>query len=121
MSFARNVLGEALDVCSCDPMTGFFRTGECFTGPEDRGVHVICAVMDADFLAFSVAQGNDLVTPRPEYDFPGLKPGDHWCVCASRWRDALAAGCAPRVDLAATHEKALEIVSLEALQAHALG
>lgn len=118
MAFAMNVLGEPLDVCSCDPMTGFFRTGECFTGPQDRGSHTVCALMTADFLAFSVAQGNDLVTPRPEYDFPGLKPGDHWCVCAGRWLDAYRAGVAPPVDLAATHEAALRIVPRDALLAH---
>lgn len=120
MPFARNVLGQALDLCSCDPMTGFFRTGECFTGSQDRGSHTVCAQMTEAFLAFSVAQGNDLVTPRPEYDFPGLKPGDHWCVCASRWLDAHAAGVAPPVDLAATHEAALRIVPHEALLANAL-
>lgn len=118
MSFAKNVLGEALDTCSCDPMTGFYRTGECFTGPNDRGVHVVCAVMTAEFLDFSVARGNDLVTPRPEYDFPGLKPGDHWCVCVSRWVEAYDAGVAPPVDLAATHEAALEFAPIAALQEH---
>jgi hypothetical protein len=120
MAFAKNVLGDPLDTCSCDPMTGFFRTGECFTGPQDRGSHTVCARVTAEFLAFSKAQGNDLSTPRPEYEFPGLKPGDQWCVCASRWLDAFHAGLAPPVDLAATHEAALRIVPREALLAHAL-
>jgi uncharacterized protein (DUF2237 family) len=117
MSFARNVLGEALDVCSCEPMTGFFRTGECFTGPMDYGSHTVCAVMTAEFLAHSKAAGNDLSTPRPEFDFPGLKPGDHWCVCASRWLDAYEAGVIAPVDLHATHEAALRLVPLDALKA----
>jgi uncharacterized protein (DUF2237 family) len=120
MAFAKNVLGEPLDTCSCDPMTGFFRTGECFTGPMDSGSHTVCAWVTAEFLAFSVAQGNDLSTPRPEFDFPGLKPGDQWCVCAIRWLDAYRAGLAPPVDLDSTHEAALRIVPREALLAHAL-
>lgn len=120
MPFAKNILGEPLDLCSCDPMTGFFRTGECFTGAMDMGSHTVCAMMTAEFLAFSVAQGNDLVTARPELDFPGLKPGDHWCVCASRWLEAYEAGVAPPVDLAATHEAALRIVPRNALLEHRL-
>lgn len=120
MSFAKNLLGEALETCSCDPMTGFYRTGDCFTGPNDSGVHVVCAQMDETFLTFSLARGNDLVTPRPEYNFPGLKPGDHWCVCAARWREAWEAGAAPKVDLAATHEAALAYAPIEAFRAHAL-
>ncbi len=96
-------------------MTGYFRTGECFTGPQDRGSHTVCAEMTAEFLSFSVAQGNDLVTPRPDFDFPGLKPGDHWCVCASRWLEAYDAGVAPPVHLASTHEAALRIVPRTAL------
>lgn len=121
MSFAKNLLGEPLDTCSCAPMTGFYRTGDCFTGPNDRGVHVVCARMTAEFLAFSVSRGNDLVTPRPEFDFPGLKPGDHWCICVERWVEARDAGVAPKVDLAATHEAALEYASIESFRDHALG
>ena len=101
------------------PRTGFHRDGYCHTGPHDAGSHTVCAVMTAEFLDFSLRRGNDLVTPRPEFDFPGLVPGDRWCLCASRWKDALEAGVAPPVLLAATHEKALEVVSLEQLQAHA--
>jgi uncharacterized protein (DUF2237 family) len=115
----RNVLGGPLAMCSLRPMTGFFRTGCCETGPDDRGKHVICARMTEDFLAFAVMNGNDLVTPRPETGFPGLRPGDRWCLCASRWKDALEAGVAPPVVLAATHEAALEVVSLEDLFANA--
>ena len=101
-------------------MTGFTRFGKCETGPQDIGRHVICAQVTADFLAFSQSRGNDLVTPRPEFDFPGLRPGDRWCLCAARWREALEAGMAPRVLLAATHEAALEVVSLEQLKRYAL-
>ncbi len=101
-------------------MTGFTRSGKCETGPQDIGRHVICAQVTADFLAFSQSRGNDLVTPRPEFDFPGLRPGDRWCLCAARWREALEAGMAPRVLLAATHEAALEVVSLEQLKRYAL-
>ena len=117
---ARNVLGGPLGTCSTDPMTGFYRDGCCDTGPDDAGSHTVCAVMTDDFLAFSRARGNDLVTPRPEWGFPGLKAGDRWCLCASRWNEAHDAGVAPRVDLSATHERALEIVPIEALEAHAL-
>jgi hypothetical protein len=120
MSFAKNVLGEPLETCSCAPLTGFYRTGDCFTGPNDRGVHVVCAEMDAAFLAFSKAHGNDLSTPRPEFDFPGLKPGDHWCICAARWVEAYEAGVAPRVDLASTHEAALEFAPLATFESCAL-
>jgi uncharacterized protein (DUF2237 family) len=115
-----NVLGESLAACSTDPMTGFYRTGHCQTGPRDRGNHVVCAEMTAAFLSFTKAQGNDLSTPRPEWNFPGLEPGDRWCLCAARWQEALEAGVAPPVHLAATHEKALEILALEDLKAHAL-
>jgi uncharacterized protein (DUF2237 family) len=101
-------------------MTGFYRDGSCRTGPEDAGSHTVCARVTAEFLEFSRARGNDLVTPRPEWGFPGLKPGDGWCLCASRWKEALDAGCAPPVVLAATHEKALEVVNLEELRAHAV-
>ena len=101
-------------------MTGFYRTGDCQTGPDDRGTHVVCAEMTADFLAFTQARGNDLSTPNPAYGFPGLKPGDRWCLCAVRWKEALDAGHAPPVVLEATHEKALEVVSITALRAHAV-
>jgi uncharacterized protein (DUF2237 family) len=115
-----NVLGERLESCSTSPMTGFFRNGCCDTADIDRGSHTICAVMTAEFLAFSKARGNDLSTPRPEFGFPGLKPGDRWCLCAARWLEAEQAGAAPRVRLTATHRRALEICPLEALRAHAL-
>ena len=115
---AQNVLGEALRQCCTAPMTGFERDGFCHTGPHDRGVHVVCAQMTTEFLAYTRARGNDLSTPRPEYGFPGLKPGDHWCLCAARWAEAERAGVAPPVDLSATHEGALRIVPLTLLQAH---
>ena len=118
-SQARNVLGGALATCSLDPRTGFTRTGCCETGPEDAGSHTVCAVVTAEFLAFGRARGNDLVTPHPEWGFPGLRPGDQWCLCAPRWAEALAAGCAPQVVLHATHEAALAHCRLEDLQAHA--
>lgn len=117
---ARNVLGGPLKACGSHPVTGFFRDGCCNTGPQDRGMHTVCAVMTRDFLAFSMSRGNDLSTPRPEFDFPGLRPGDRWCLCAARWLEAFEAGLAPGVDLAATHLTTLDIVPLEALKAHAL-
>lgn len=117
---ARNVLGEPLQSCSTAPLTGFFRSGCCDTGPEDRGLHVVCAQVTAEFLSFSRSRGNDLITPMPVYRFPGLKPGDRWCLCATRWLEALRAGVAPPVLLAATHERALEVVSLGDLKRHAL-
>ncbi len=117
---ARNVLGGPLAECSTDPVTGFYRDGCCHTGPNDTGSHTVCAVVTAEFLAFSKSRGNDLSTPRPEYQFPGLKAGDGWCLCVSRWHEAWQANCAPKVRLVATHERALDVVSLEALQAHAL-
>jgi uncharacterized protein (DUF2237 family) len=117
---SRNVLGGALAPCSHDPLTGFFRTGCCDTGPQDIGAHVVCAQMTEDFLEFSVAMGNDLVTPAPAVGFPGLHPGDRWCLCALRWREARAAGVAPPIVLAATHERVLEYVSLEELVEHAI-
>ncbi|WP_439597471.1 DUF2237 family protein [Falsiroseomonas sp.] len=117
---ARNVLGGVLLPCSVAPVTGFFRDGCCNTGPEDRGLHVVCAEVTADFLAFSQARGNDLSTPRPEYGFVGLKPGDRWCLCAARWEEARLAGKAPPVLLEATHVAALAVVSLADLRAHAL-
>jgi|TARA_R100000908_G_C3634615_1_gene73791 uncharacterized protein (DUF2237 family) len=114
-----NVLGEALQSCSTEPMTGFFRDGACNTCVEDAGSHTVCALMTAEFLAFSKYVGNDLSTPRPEFGFAGLDPGDHWCLCAARFLQAHDEGCAPQVNLAATHQKALEIVPLEVLRAHA--
>ena len=116
-----NVLGGALQECSRDPVTGFFRNGACDTCAEDRGSHTVCAVMTAEFLAYSKYVGNDLSTPRPEFGFAGLTPGDSWCLCASRFLQAHDEGCAPKVHLAATHERALDIVPLEVLQAHAAG
>jgi uncharacterized protein (DUF2237 family) len=113
-----NVLGETLATCSTDPMTGFFRNGACDTCAADNGSHTVCAVLTAEFLAFSKYVGNDLSTPRPEFGFVGLKAGDGWCLCASRFLQAHDEGCAPKVNLAATHQRALEIVSLEVLQKH---
>lgn len=120
MAEARNVLGGKLEICSTSPRSGFYRTGSCDTGPEDTGTHVICAQVTAEFLAFTRSRGNDLTTPAPEFGFPGLKPGDRWCLCALRWREALEAGVAPPVILAATHEGALKYVTWEDLQRHAL-
>jgi hypothetical protein len=117
---ALNVLGTELKACSYDPLTGYLRDGCCNTRADDAGTHVICARMTWEFLAFSAGRGNDLMTPRPEMRFRGLKPGDRWCLCATRWREALVAGVAPPVVLEATHAKALEYVSLDALKAHAL-
>ncbi|MEZ5448180.1 MAG: DUF2237 domain-containing protein [Thiolinea sp.] len=101
-----NVLGTELEVCGTEPMTGFFRNGHCATGPQDVGSHTVCVRVTPEFLAFSRSKGNDLITPRPEYDFPGLQPGDRWCLCALRWQEAFLAGCAPRVMLRSTHEAA---------------
>ncbi|WP_374534211.1 DUF2237 family protein [Phenylobacterium sp.] len=117
---AKNVLGGELIPCSLDPVTGFFRNGCCETGPHDVGLHTVCAVMTAEFLAFSKMMGNDLSTPVPEYGFPGLKPGDRWCLCAPRWKEALDAGAAPQVVLASTHEETLAIVPLGVLKDHAV-
>ena len=119
MEPSENVLGGTLAPCSRDPLTGFFRDGHCNTCTEDTGSHTVCAVMTAEFLAYSKYVGNDLSTPRPEFRFPGLKPGDRWCLCAGRFLQAHDEGCAPRVDLAATHAHALEIVPLSVLRAHA--
>jgi len=116
---ALNVLGTELLPCSLDPLTGFFRDGCCNTDEHDFGTHVICARVTDAFLRFSLSRGNDLISPRPEYDFPGLKPGDRWCLCVMRWKEAFEADVAPRVVLESTHEKALEIVTLEQLQANA--
>ncbi|MFP4270071.1 MAG: DUF2237 family protein [Alphaproteobacteria bacterium] len=117
---ARNVWGEPLATCAQEPRTGFYRDGCCNTGAEDLGAHVVCAVVSEAFLAFSRARGNDLSTPRPEFHFPGLAEGDRWCLCAARWQEAFEAGVAPRVVLAATHERALATCRLEDLKAHAI-
>lgn len=117
---ARNVLGDELAPCSTDPLTGFYRTGCCDTGAEDAGVHVVCAQLTEEFLTFSAEAGNDLSTPQPAFGFPGLVPGDRWCLCASRWKEALDAGVAPPVVLASTHASVLEWVDLDDLNAHAL-
>ncbi len=119
MSDARNVLGGPLAVCSTRPMTGFFRTGCCETSREDVGSHTVCALLTKEFLEFSKEAGNDLSTPVPEFGFPGLKPGQRWCLCVSRWKEALDAGVAPPVILAATHEGALRVVTLDELRANA--
>ena len=115
-----NVLGGPLLACSYDPLTGFFRDGCCETGVDDVGSHTVCARVTADFLAFSRSRGNDLSTPRPEFGFPGLKAGDRWCLCAARWREAWRAGCAPRVNLKATHRRALEVIDLGLLKTYSI-
>ncbi|WP_118132615.1 DUF2237 family protein [Oceanicella sp. SM1341] len=115
-----NVLGSELAPCSTAPVTGFYRNGCCDTGPDDAGSHTVCAVMTAEFLSFSKAQGNDLSTPRPEFGFAGLKPGDRWCLCAARFLEAYEAGQAPMVNLEATHRRALEIVGLDLLRERSL-
>jgi len=112
---AKNVFGTDLKECSNKPLTGYFRDGSCNTSDEDFGSHTVCVILTEEFLRFSFDQGNDLITPRPEYQFEGLGPGDHWCLCAARWQEAFEAGMAPLVDLEATHEKALEVVSIEDL------
>jgi len=116
---ATNVLGGKLESCCTSPMTGYYRDGKCNTGGGDYGAHTVCAQLTAEFLQFSKSRGNDLITPVPEYNFPGLKPGDCWCLCASRWKEAMDAGCAPRVVLSATHALTLEYVSLNELKQHA--
>jgi uncharacterized protein len=116
----KNVLGGDLTSCSVRPLTGFYRDGCCNTGSDDRGLHTVCAVMTAEFLQFSASRGNDLSTPAPEYGFAGLKPGDRWCLCAMRWREAMEHGAAPRVVLGATNAKTLEVVHLEDLKRHAI-
>ncbi len=113
-----NVLGAELQDCSIDPMTGFYRDGCCNTGPGDVGTHTVCSIMTDEFLEYSRSKGNDRITPRPEFDFPGLKAGDAWCLCAMRWEEARQAGCAPRVRLTSTNIKTLEMVELENLKAH---
>ena len=119
-SAAKNVLGTALQPCGFDPLTGFFRDGCCNTSAEDFGRHTVCAVMTQPFLQFSLERGNDLSTARPDFRFPGLKPGDHWCLCAGRWREAADSGVAPPVILEATHARTLEVVALADLEYHAL-
>ena len=111
-----NVLGTELEECSTDPMTGFFRNGCCATGPQDRGSHTVCVRVTQEFLEFSKARGNDLMTPMPQFEFPGLTPGDQWCLCAMRWKEAFEAGVAPRVMLRATHEAALKVIPLDDLK-----
>jgi uncharacterized protein (DUF2237 family) len=117
---AKNVLGLPLAECGRNPLTGFFRDGCCNTGPMDRGLHTVCAIVTADFLAFSKNAGNDLSTPRPEYGFAGLKPGDRWCLCAARWQEAFEAGKAPQIVLAATHANTLDACALDDLKKHAV-
>jgi uncharacterized protein (DUF2237 family) len=120
MAGAKNVLGKPLACCCLKPRTGFYRDGHCNTGAGDFGVHVVCAEMTARFLEYSASRGNDLSTPVPEYDFPGLKPGDKWCLCAARWKEAYDEGMAPRVLLAGTHIAALEFASIEELSEFAI-
>lgn len=119
-AMAMNVLGGELKGCCYEPRTGYYRDGTCRTGPGDYGLHVVCAEMTEEFLEFSKSRGNDLSTPAPEHGFPGLLPGDRWCLCVTRWQEALEAGCAPAVVLAASHVSALEFVTLEDLRAHAI-
>ncbi len=120
MPTAKNVLGTPLQDCSHDPVTGFFRDGCCRAGAEDLGLHLVCSVMSEEFLEFSISRGNDLSTPIPEYDFPGLKPGDRWCLCVLRWKEAFEAGVPPAVVLEATHISTLEFVDLEDLQRYSV-
>lgn len=120
MSKTKNVLGEILEPCSDSPLTGFTRNGSCETGPADLGSHTVCAQVTKEFLEYSKSKGNDLVTPIPELDFPGLEPGDRWCLCAARWSEALRAGCAPKVALRSTHERALQVVGIDELKSHAI-
>ncbi len=120
MFTAKNVLGHDLLPCGYDPLTGFYRDGCCNTGREDAGMHTLCAVMTEEFLLFSKGRGNDLVTPHPDFGFPGLKPGDRWCLCVERWKEALEAGAAPPVVLESTHVSALEYVAMDDLVAHAI-
>jgi uncharacterized protein (DUF2237 family) len=119
MTAELNALGTELELCCLDPLTGFLRDGNCSTGPQDLGSHTVCVQTDETFLEFSRSTGNDLGTPMPEYGFPGLKPGDKWCVCASRWLQAYDAGCAPSVYLRSTHERALEVIDLDMLKKYA--
>ena len=116
----RNVLGQTLATCGCEPMTGFYRDGCCNTGPDDLGVHTVCAVVTAEFLAASKRLGNDLSTPMPQFNFAGLKPGDRWCVCAARWKQALDAGAPCPIVLEATHENTLRLIPFDVLIQHAV-
>ena len=120
MSVQRNIFGDEITLCSAKPLAGFTRSGCCETGAEDVGSHTVCAEVTEEFLEFSRRAGNDLSTPVPAFDFPGLVPGDRWCLCAARWQEAFEAGCAPRVVLAATHERCMEVIDIEDLKAHAL-
>ena len=120
MPNAKNVLGQPLQSCSVDPMTGFFRDGCCRSGAEDIGLHLVCSVMTDEFLAFSKSRGNDLSTPVPQFRFPGLKAGDRWCLCVLRWKEAFEAGLAPKIVLESTHISTLEFVDLEDLQRHSI-
>lgn len=120
MAEAKNVVGTDLQICCTSPMTGFYRDGFCSTGGQDFGMHVICAQVTAEFLEFTKSQGNDLSTPMPQYNFPGLRPGDRWCLCAARWQEALEAGVAPPVVLEATHARTLEVCSLTDLKKYAI-
>ena len=120
MARGKNVLGTDLQPCSIDPLTGWFRDGCCRTGADDEGLHLVCARMTDEFLEFSLAHGNDLTTPHPEWDFPGLKPGDRWCLCVARWQEARAAGVAPPVVLNSTHISTLEFATLAELQEYAV-
>lgn len=115
-----NVLGQRLEPCCYAPQTGFYRDGYCRTGPQDFGRHIVCAEVTTEFLAFTRAAGNDLSTPRPEFGFPGPRPGDRWCLCALRWKEAFEAGCAPPVILESCHQRVLELIPMKTLQAHAL-
>jgi len=117
---SKNVFGSDLITCSESPKTGFYRDGCCNTGPQDKGVHTVCAIMTEEFLEFSKSRGNDLSTPMPQWNFPGLKPGDRWCLCAPRWLEAYKAGKAPKVKLEATHEKTLDVVEMDMLLEYAL-
>ena len=117
---AKNVFGQSLKECSNDPLTGFYRDGCCHTGPQDSGRHLVCAIMTAEFLDFSMEMGNPLKTPMPQYNFPGLKAGDQWCLCALRWKEAYEAGVAPKVNLEATNEKVLDFVTMDQLLEYAL-
>ncbi|MEE9238695.1 MAG: DUF2237 domain-containing protein [Thermodesulfobacteriota bacterium] len=120
MPFDKNVLGQELGTCCTSPMTGFYRDGCCRTGPQDLGMHVVCVEVSEEFLEFSKAKGNDLSTPIPDFEFPGLKPGDRWCLCALRWKEAMENGMVPHVILTLTHESALEVISLEDLKKYAI-
>ncbi len=117
---AKNILGGELESCCTDPMTGFLRDGYCNTNQMDQGTHVVCAIITDEFLAFTKSRGNDLITPRPEYQFPGLKAGDGWCLCALRWKEAFAAGVAPPIKPSSTHEKVLEFINREDLEKYYL-